>query len=229
MEVRYKHVVALTPRDVDLLTFCALHKGAPVGVVARRFFATHPTTGEPNKDPDHACRRRLKELVALGFLEPIAARGDRRIAAVTAKAAAALGVAKRDTVALKGRAHHVATLTYLQDLTERYAAQGVKVLNIRLEFQLRSDLQAGHRTRKGDAFDAFPDAVFELERPTTDGSMDREEHALEYVTQKYSDRDIIDKAESFTPRYDSVVWVADKKTTAKRLSALTGRPSEVWA
>lgn len=218
--------MALTERDLDLLRFCAEHKGVPVDVVARRFFSLNPKTGEANRDPAHACRRRVAELVKLGFIAATPARGKRTLVTVTKAAAVALGVPVRAPVPQKGLAHHVATLTYLQELSERYAKQGATLKGLKLEFQIRAVEQAGRQTRKGDDFDPFPDALFELERVAPDGTRSSEEVAFEYVTVKYSDADILAKRDAFS-RYDNVVWVSDKPTTARRVSYLTGRPSEV--
>lgn len=218
--------MALTARDLDLLRFCAEHKGAPFDVVARRFFSTHPVTGEPNKDPAHACRRRVAELVKMGMVAQTPHRGRNTLVTVTKQAAIALGVPARTPVPQKGLAHHVNTLTYLQDLSDRYAREGVELKGLKLEFQIRALEQAGKQTRKGDDFDPFPDALFELERIGPDGTRYTEEVALEYVTVKYSDADIIAKRDSFS-RYDNVVWVSDKPSTAQRVAYLTGRPSEV--
>jgi hypothetical protein len=224
--MRYTCTVALTHRDHDLLTFAALHKAAPLHVLARRFFAVNPTTGKVNTDPEHACRRRLSELQKLGFIRPVVSRGKDTLVTVTARAADALGLPRPGSVATRGRAHHIATMQFLQDLSERYARDGVALVNIKMDFQLRAEVQQGKQTRVGDEFETFPDATFELERTTSDGTTYREHVAIEYVTSKYSDKDIISKAESFE-RFDNVVWFSDTKRTASRVAALTGRPSEV--
>ena len=224
--MRYTVGVALTRRDHDLLTFAALHKAAPLSVLARRFFATNQTTGQPNKDPEHACRRRLGELLKLGYIRPIVSRGKDTLIVVTPRTADALGVPRPGSVATRGRAHHIATLTYLQDLTERYAQAGIAVVNVKMDFQLRAEEQQGRQTRPGDEFDTFPDATFDLERTDDSGLVYREQVAIEYVTSKYSYKDILEKAESFE-RFDNVVWFSDTKATASRVAALTGRPAEV--
>jgi len=215
----------LTHRDVELLTFCATLKGAPTDVLARRFFAFHPVTGKKNKDPEHACRRRLNELRQLGYIAPTVARGERTLVTVTNKAVQALGLPRRPPVMPKGRSHHIATLRYIADLAERYEAQGKSVSNIRLEFQIRSEVQGGRQTRKGDDYERFPDAVFDLTEKKGD-VVHKDEVAVEFVTIKYSDKDILEKHDAFR-RFDNVVWAADSKSTARRVAQLTGRPAEV--
>lgn len=220
--------MALTERDHELLAFCAQHKAAPLSVVAKRFFATHPTTGAANKDPVHACRRRLSELEKAGYVRPTIDRGPNSLVTVTPRAADSLGMTRPGALPSNGRVHHIATLEIIEDLRSRYAAQGVSLKDVKLEFALRAQEQAGRQTRRGDGFESFPDALIVLERRAADGSMYEEEVALEYVTSKYSDKDILEKNESFA-RYDNVLWVSDRAATATRVSLLTGRPSDVHA
>jgi hypothetical protein len=218
--------VALTERDHELLAYCAKHKAAPLSVLAMRFFAIHPKTGQPNKDPLHACRRRIAELATEGYLRPTINRGPHSLAIVTPRAADALGVTRPGSLPSNGRVHHIVTLEIIEELRQRYAAQGVTLKDVRLEFQLRAEEQAGKQTRRGEGFESFPDAVIVLERRSDDGTLYEDEVALEYVTSKYSDRDILEKRESFA-RFDNVIWVSDRASTATRVSLLTGRPSSV--
>lgn len=216
----------LTARDHELLAYCGQYKAAPLSVLAARFFATNPVTGAANKDPQHACRRRLAELAKEGFIRPGVDRGPRSLAVLSARGARALGIAAPRSVAANARAHHIATLEAIERLRSDYAQHGVSLENVRLEFQLRAQEQQGKRTRRGETFESFPDATFDLVRTSNEGARYVEEVAFEYVTNKYSDADIIEKHQSFK-RFDNVVWLSDRQSTARRVGVLTGRPSLV--
>lgn len=52
--------------------------------------------------------------------------------------------------------------------------------------------------------------------------------AVEYVTSKYTDVDIVAKHESFA-RFHNVHWFADRPHTAERVARLTGAKCAVLA
>lgn len=91
----------------------------------------------------------------------------------------------------------------------------------RFEPDLRAELQRGRRTQRGEEYPAFPDAVCTYSVIGRDGARVVRQMAIEYVTSKYTDADIIKKAASFD-RYESVLWVADRASTAQRVTRLTG-------
>jgi len=61
----------------------------------------------------------------------------------------------------------------------------------------------------------LPDAVCSIEMPGFVGDV-----AIEYVTSKYTDRDIAKKKAGFAS-YAFTFWVADNEHTAMRVRALT--------
>lgn len=121
----------------------------------------------------------------------------------------------------RARAHHAATLRFVEDV-KRGLPPNQRVAEVILEPELRSRLQAGHASQKGQTYDAFPDAVVVIEEMTPDGTVSKRRVAVEYVTSKYTSQDILDKAESFAAGYDDVLWCADKARTRQRVETLVG-------
>jgi len=213
--------VALSPRDRDVLKFIAANKAASLDVLAQRFFRENPKSGKANRDPLHACRRRVQALVDAGLIDRIVGRGPLTTVRVTPRAADSIGVARPRALPMRGRSHHVATLRAIEILRARLEREGVRVVEAKLEFQLRSEEQRGRATRAGEDYAPFPDALLVLERTAVDGSLVREEAALEYVTSKYTDADIREKHASFE-RYARALWVADRPSTSARVARLIG-------
>jgi hypothetical protein len=213
--------LSLTARDVELLRYLSAHKAAPIDVLAGRFFACDPKSGKANRDPTHAARRRLAALAAAGLVRSrtsrLATQGLTTTIAVAPKGARALGAAAPRPIPVKGADHHAATLRALERARAPLTAEGLKLVDYKLEFALRAEVQRGRATVRGEAFDAFPDAVLVVE----DGAGRKVEVALEYVTSKYTDEQISEKAADFT-RFARTLWVADTKTTAARVARLTG-------
>jgi hypothetical protein len=75
----------------------------------------------------------------------------------------------------------------------------------------------GRPTRRGDRYEPFPDAVVVVEK--RDGT--RRRIAIEYVTSKYTDADILGKHASFRG-CESVWWFADRASTVERVERITG-------
>lgn len=215
--------LVLTARDVDVLRFLAAHKAAPLDVLAEKFFARHPVTGRVNADAGHAAERRIAALARAGYVQSrtarLATQGVTKTVAVTASGARALGARAPRSIPVKGGDHHAATLRALERARAPLAAEGLRLIDYKLEFALRASVQRGRSTRRGEVFDAFPDAVLIAE----DGHGQRHEIALEYVTSKYTDAMIAEKATGFQ-RFERTLWVSDTTTTSARVQRLTGAP-----
>jgi hypothetical protein len=121
----------------------------------------------------------------------------------------------------RARGHHAATLRFIEDI-KAGLGPNQRLADVVLEPELRSRVQAGEGSRRGQTYDAFPDAVVVLEETMPDGTVSRRRIAVEYVTSKYTSQDILDKADSFNSNYDSVLWVADKARTKQRVETLIG-------
>lgn len=104
--------------------------------------------------------------------------------------------------------------------SKQIAARGGVLVEARVEHQLRGLEQRGRRVRSGDKLPSFPDAVV-IAEVVHAGERRRVEIAIEYVTSKYTDADILAKHASFA-RFGNVYWFADRAHTAERLRRLTG-------
>lgn len=215
-----KHTVKLTPRDVAILRFIGENKSAPMDVLALRFFLGDEL--KPNRDPAHACRRRLAALRAAGYLDdktiPAQKRGEwTRAVRLTRQASDVLGLARPGTLHPRGRDHHMATLRGIEQYRAQLAKTGGTIVDVALEHTLRSREQHGHTTRRGDSFSSFPDALVTVR----DAAGVERSVALEYVTSKYTSQMILDKAADFAAQGWGTVWIADSISTSRRVEALT--------
>lgn len=215
--------VKLTPRDLDVLRFIGENKAAPLDVVGPMFFAGNADTGAANRDPLHACRRRLKALADAGYVELRGIRGQKagqrtQAITLTRQAADTLGAARPALLHPKGRDHHMATLRCVEQLRAQVSKRGAVVVSVALEHALRSAQQRGRGTQRGETYASFPDAVVVVREP---GGIEKRV-ALEYVTSKYTNQMIAEKANDFSA-YDGTVWVADRVSTSRRVEALTGQ------
>jgi hypothetical protein len=149
----------------------------------------------------------------------------RRIATPGPLAPRVTGAAStRRRIAPQKAEHHIRTLDALT-LLEASLVGGWRVVEVETEPELRRVEQAGRFLRKGDAMSALPDAVMTVEGVKR-GVLTRLRVAVEYVTTKYSDADILHKHRGFAS-FDNVVWVADRRSTADRVRRLTGRKCSV--
>ena len=213
----------LTARDMQVLHYLLENKCASVDVIAQRFFAVSASTGERNGDPRHAAARRLQTLSDEGLLrmntQRLRTQGLATLVVATAEGAAKGGSRMPGAVPTKGLDHHVATLRALTKAREQLAAEGLAVVEERLEFQVRSAAQGGRATVAGEEFDAFPDGLVVV----VDVTGRRLTMAVEYVTSKYTDQMIVEKDNDFAG-YARKLWVADSPRTAARVSRLVGGP-----
>ena len=215
-----KGAIKLTPRDVEVLRFVGENKAAPMDVLAQRFFAGDDK--KPNKDPTHACRRRLAALRAAGYLDdktvPAQKRGEwTRAVRLTRQASEALGLARPAALHPRGRDHHMATLRAVEQFRAQLAKTGGVIVDVALEHTLRSREQRGHTTRRGESFSSFPDALVTVR----DAGGAERSVAVEYVTSKYTSQMILEKAADFAAQGWGTTWVADSISTSRRVEALT--------
>lgn len=118
-------------------------------------------------------------------------------------------------------AHHAATLRYVEQVRSELKPNEV-IAQTLLEPQLRAQIQAGRGTRRGQTYDSFPDAVLVIHETTPDGVIRPRRVAVEYVTSKYTTKDIQGKCASFACTYDQVMWVADNRRTQARVERIVG-------
>lgn len=216
---------SLTERDMELLSFLEKHRAFPLPLLAERFFDKNPFTGAPNKNPLKACERRMTALRAHGYIEldRIRIAGKPHVVArVASKADEPLAVdASRRNIGARARVHHVRTIEAIGELERSLKARGGRVVSFTLEPQLRANEQRGRKTRRGDDFEPFPDAICTVAVPGERGE-DRYDVAVEFVTSKYTSADIRDKHESFRRVYGRAFWFADRARTAWRVEHITG-------
>ena len=118
-------------------------------------------------------------------------------------------------------AHHAATLAYVERVRAELGPNE-EIMETLLEPHLRARVQAGRGTRLGQSYDSFPDAALLIRERTTNGVTQSRRVAVEYVTSKYTSKDIIEKNASFSASYDQVLWVADNPRTQARVERLVG-------
>jgi len=222
---RERPPLSLTARDLALLAFITTNRAVPVDLLAGRFFADNPQTGQVNTQPVRACEQRLQRLAAAGYLWLTAfhdGEHHRDVAMLGPVAGAITGKRPgRVRIPPRKRAHHVRTLDALEEIRLSIEKNGGRVLRTRLEVDLRVEQLGGRWTQRGDAHDACPDAACTVE--IGEGERRRTfEVAIEYVTSKYTSTDIVEKRDSFGGDYDHVFWCADRPRTAARVRKLTG-------
>jgi hypothetical protein len=217
---------ALTARDIDVLQHITARRGVPIEHVAARFFSKDPFTGKVNREPHRACVQRVRALVRAGYVALVSEHDGARRRQLVVLANGVNGMtcerASKRRVSARNGAHHVRTQDALVKVERAAKRFGGRVLSVRLEADIRGEEQRGRRTTAGDVYPAFPDAVCSVHVP----GLGVGEIAVEYVTSKYTDADIVKKHESFA-RFDAVIWVADRPRTAERVKALTGKPCRV--
>ncbi len=215
----------LTDGDLEILAFIAAHRAVPFDVLIACFFRTNRRTEQPNHAPERTCARRLRALERGGFVRTTTIGSSpgtvTRAASVTSSAARILGTAPPRALAVRNRQHHVATVRAIDELRMRVEKKGGRLVAAALEDDLRSRAQRGRRTRAGQDYEAYPDAVVTVVVPRESGDTQTLCIAIEYVTAKYADADIRRKAEGFR-RYDRTLWVADREATRARVERITG-------
>jgi hypothetical protein len=224
--------LVLTQRDIDLIGLLDEHRTLPVPTVAAMLFEKNPFTGVANKNPLKACERRLSTLRAHGYVELDRVRHNGKVEVLVraaSRADTAHGVAvSRRSVPVTNAVHHVRTLEAVDALKRSIAASGGRVTRFSLEPALRAAEQRGRRTRRGESFEAFPDAVCTVAVPG-DGGERVYDVAVEYVTSKYTDADIREKCVSFRRVYRESFWFADRPRTAERVMRVTGGTCSILA
>jgi hypothetical protein len=122
--------------------------------------------------------------------------------------------------------HHLKTLDALANIERQQLAVGNRVLGFRMETQImRDDFQGkdfrgrAAAARTQEVISKLPDAQLTLQRP--DGTV--EQVNVEYVSAKYSDQMIREKATAW--RGLSTVWAVPNQATAARVLSVTGQPA----
>ena len=220
--------LVLTKRDMELLAFLARHRECDLELIAELFFARDPFSGAPNKKRTKACARRISRLRAHGYVGLARVKDGaktRSVAHLAPRSGQPLedGDAPHRTLGPKNRIHHLRTLDALRLLEIDIKARGGRVVSFETESLLRAKTQRGRRTRPGDSFASFPDAVCTVVLPTVSGER-QVNIALEIVTIKYTSADIREKHWSFGQHYAEAVWFADKASTSARVQHITGAP-----
>ncbi|MCC7071743.1 MAG: hypothetical protein IT383_10495 [Deltaproteobacteria bacterium] len=203
-------------------------RGVPIEHIAAHFFAADPFTGRPNKNPTRACERRVRDLAREGYFRLVREHDGqrRRQLVVLGQRSNQVGRAAERPIGSRARlrrvparngAHHVRTLDAVAELEREIVNAGGHVLAVTLDGDIRGAALRGRRTSYGDRYPAFPDAVIKVKQ--ADGRV--RDVAVEYVTSKYTSADIREKHAAFA-KYGDVIWVADTKRTAERVTALTG-------
>ena len=194
-------------------------------------------------DPDSFVRRRqdaaLKRLVAKGYLATrpvVVAVADAQLGNpsdarkrvgklafehayyATDRASAELNLALPATTRDPLVQHNLKTLDALHQVEREVRSRGGRVIDFKMEAQLVRENFKG-RVFGGpgqQVLPKFPDAVLTASYP--DGS--HESINVEYVSSKYTDKMISEKARAFSGR---VVWAASNARTAARVHAITGQ------
>ena len=221
--------LVLTERDMEVLALLEEHHAVPLKMLLAKF-QTNPCTGEANANPLKACERRITALRKHGYVELDRVRDRGKIDVVARLARRAdkplHSSASRRRVAVSERAHHVRTLEAVAVFEQLVKERGGRVVTFRVEAALRSEKQRGRRTRRGERFASFPDAVCTVALATPSGER-IVDVALEYVTSKYTDADIKEKAASFRQHFAESFWFADRPRTAARVTRVTGSPCSI--
>lgn len=214
---------------------------ARAGVVERerlveRFFRED---GETLEEAMPRARSALRRLVAKGYLEqrPVLVeegraasssnplrRGEHRqlwCYSVTPHASASLEVPLLPPLREKFVAHHFKVLNAIEAVERQQRAAGGRVLGFKLDGQLVQEEFRGKvfNAKTQQVVPKFADARLTLRH--ADGSV--EDVNLEYVSTKYTDEMIRDKAAAW--RGNRTLWAAPNPATVARVQAITGEPT----
>jgi hypothetical protein len=214
---------------------------ARVGVVDRerlvsRFFRGD---GETLEEATPRAKSALRRLVDKGYLEQrrlvvegvkgrssanplhLAEQQVARCYSVTRHAGASLGISLLPPLRDHFVSHHFKLLDAFEVVEKQQLSSGGRVVVFKLEDQL---VQEEFRGKKFNAetrqvVSKFADARLTLRH--ADGSV--EEVNLEFVSAKYTDKMIRDKAVAW--RGSRTIWAAPNQATAARVQAATGAPA----
>lgn len=212
--------MVLSPRALSILGYIADSGEVPFHVLLQAFWG-EPANGRAEKSMQEWVRRQRHA----GWLRTSVPRGENTTVRLSPKAKAILGERNGAPAFAVGhpraRAHHAATLLYIEQVRSQLGPNEAIVESL-LEPQLRAREQAGRGTRRGQVYDSFPDAMLRIEEMTPDGVTHVRNVAVEYVTSKYTSKDILEKSASFASKYEQVLWVADNPRTQARVERLVG-------
>jgi len=212
--------MSISARDLKIFDYLAKHQLVSQKILSARFFGSNPNNGLQNKNPVNAARRRLSELRKQGLVSleriMVPPNGTRTIVCLTKAGIAASGNTRRVGAVNRGaRSHHLLAL----EAAERFCKANPSYKPV-LEHELRREAASkGKLFVEGIQAEVLPDA--ELRGP------DGERVALEFVTSKYSSTMILEKKAGFGNRFNNVIWVADKDSTAERVKRITGESCSV--
>ncbi|RKH92970.1 hypothetical protein D7Y04_41855 [Corallococcus sp. AB038B] len=114
--------------------------------------------------------------------------------------------------------HHLKTMEAILQVERQFNGTGERVLDFKMESQLVRENFSGKvfRPGSGDIKTNFPDAMLVVRTPNGG----REEVRVEYVSTKYTDKMIAEKAAAWTT--GRTVWAAPNQSTADRIQRITG-------
>ncbi|PTL75448.1 hypothetical protein [Vitiosangium sp. GDMCC 1.1324] len=204
--------------------------------LVERFFREE---GETLEEATPRARSALRRLVAKGYLEqrPVLVAGGRADSSsnplrraehrqlwcysVTPRASASLGVPLLPPLRENSVVHHFKVLNAIETVERQQRAAGGRVLGFKLDGQLVREEFRGKvfNARTQQVVPKFADAQLTLRH--ADGSV--EEVNLEYVSTKYTDQMIRDKAAAW--RGSRTIWAAPNQATVARVEAITGQPA----
>ena len=213
-------MLAMTPRLLSMMRYVDDCGEVPLHVFMMRFWPDeHPEVAE------HKAKRCIKKYVGQGLLLRSLPKGQSTTVRLSHRAKQLVGDRGGAGIVATGhpraRAHHAATLAYVERVRAELGNHQ-EIAEVLLEPQLRARLQKGRGTRRGQVYESFPDALLTLNEMMPDGTMTTRQIAVEYVTSKYTSKDILEKSASFYSNYQSVLWVADNPRTQARVARLVG-------
>jgi len=230
--------IPTSQRERALLDWVSRAGVADFDRLVSRFFRAE---GETLQQAAPRAEAALKRLVAKGYLNarPLVMEGARaaktgkvhpaarhhvlRGYSLTPHASASLALPPPPKLRESFVEHHLRTLDALADAERHQLAAGNQVLGFKMETQIMSeaslgkDFRAQAAARTPEVVSKLPDAQLTIQRP--DGTV--EQVNVEYVSAKYSDQMIREKAASW--RGQATVWAAPNQATAARVLAVTGQ------
>jgi hypothetical protein len=223
---------------MDPVDFALLQLVARAGLILGDQVANRAFRENPEAFIRRPAEARLKRLAVQGYLEtrPVvfaasdSSLGNEKEALlrvgkvtfakgylVTQKASDELNLALPETPREPLIAHHVKTLDALERLEHQHRAKGDTIVEFKTEAQLiREEFKGRVFGGPGQQIvPKFPDAILIVRHP--DGT--NETVNVEYVSSKYTDQMIREKAAAFR---GPVAWAVSNSETAARVQAITG-------